>query len=85
MGSVSYLDFQTYITNILVRIEENHILSLCRNLERNQLIGSIPAKLMERSKNGSLSLRYGSIKDELFIIVILLNSHFQKIINYLIC
>jgi hypothetical protein len=30
----------------------------CRNLERNQLSGPIPAELLARSENGLLSLRY---------------------------
>jgi hypothetical protein len=35
-----------------------HSTFACRNLERNQLSGLVPAQLIARSNNGSLSLRY---------------------------
>jgi hypothetical protein len=35
-----------------------HSTFACRNLERNQLSGSIPTELIARSDNGLLSLRY---------------------------
>lgn len=31
---------------------------ICRDLRDNPLLGSIPSELMDRSKNGSLSIRY---------------------------
>ena len=47
------------------KIGKSYSLYPCRNLERNQLNGSIPAELVRRSKSGSLLLRYGFCQKQL--------------------
>ena len=43
---------------VILEIRGSHFLYLRRNLERNNLSGSIPANLLEKSKSGSLALRF---------------------------
>ncbi|KAK4590872.1 hypothetical protein RGQ29_021171 [Quercus rubra] len=46
-----------YISNLtMIQYLGSYFLNLCRNLERNNLSGSLPAALLDKSKSGSLLL-----------------------------
>lgn len=44
-----------------------YLLFLCRNLAGNNLKGPIPPQLLEKSKRGTLSLRYHRLSANLFV------------------
>ena len=59
-------------------LQGSYFLNLCKNLERNNLSGSLPAALLDKSKSGSLLLRSPFCHNFLCHVSFSLLSHYKK-------